>query len=62
MNKKYLPEGICKSGRMICSAYKSYQDGSSNLVATVWQDNRIVRLSNPGNVVHTDSRLGHNVI
>ena len=56
MNKKYLPEGNCKSGRMICGSYKSYQDGSSNLVAPVWQDNRIVRLvrtnSNPGYVVH----------
>ena len=62
----YLPEGICKPGRMICGAYKSYQDGKSNLVATVWQDNKIVRLvstnSNPRNVVHTDRRLGHNVI
>ena len=50
---------------MICGAYKSYQDGSSNLVATVWQDNRIVRLvstnSYPRNV-HTGRRLGHNVI
>ena len=51
---------------MIHGAYKSYQDGSSNLVAIVWQDNRIVRLvsinSNPRNVAHTDRRLGHNVI
>ena len=66
MNKKCLPEGTCKSGRMICGAYKSYQDCSSNLVATVWQDNRIVRLvstnSKPRNVVHTDRRLGHDVI
>ena len=50
----------------MCGAYKSYQHGSSNLVATVWQDNRIVRLVstnlNPSNVVHTDRRLGHNVI
>ena len=66
VNRKYLPEGICKPDRMICGAYKSYQDGSSNLVVTVWQDNRIIRLvstnSNPGNLVHTDSRLGHHVI
>ena len=34
VNKKYLPEGICKPGRMIRGAYKSYQDGSSNLVVT----------------------------
>ena len=65
-NKKYLPEGICKPGRIIHGAYKSYQDGSSNLVATVWKDNRIVRLvctkSTPRNVVHTGRRLGHNVI
>ena len=65
VNKKYLPEGIHKPGRMICGAYKSYQDGSSNLVTTVWQDNRIVWLastiSNSRNVVHTDRRLGHNV-
>ena len=66
VNKKYLPEGIHKPGRMFCGAYKSYQDGSSNLVASVWQDNRIVRListnSKPRNVVHTNRRLGHNVI
>ena len=51
---------------MICWAYKSYQDCSSNLVATVWQDNKIVRLfstnSNPRNVVYTERRLCHNVI
>ena len=35
VNKKYLPEGISKSGRMIHGTYKSYQDDSSNLVATV---------------------------
>ena len=51
---------------MICGVYTSYQDGSSNLVATVWQDNRIVRHFsknlNPRNVVYTDRRLGHNVM
>ena len=66
VNKKYLPEDICKPGKMIHGASKSYQDGSSDLMATVWQDNRIVRLvsmnSNPWNVIHTDRRLGHNVI
>ena len=66
VTKKYLPEGIHKPGRMIHSVYKSYQDGSSNLVATVWQDKRIIRLvstnSSPRNVVHTDRRLGKNVI
>ena len=54
MNKKYLPEGIHKPGRMTHGTYKSYQDGSSNLVAIVCQDNTIVRLvstnSNPRNV------------
>ena len=58
--------GTCKPGRIICGAYKSYQDGSSNMVVTVCQHIRIVRLvntnSNPRNVVHTDRRLGHNVI
>ena len=66
VNKKYLPEGSHKPGRMIHGAYKSYLDGSSNLVANFWQDNRNVRLvstnSNPRNVVHTDRRLGHSVI
>ena len=66
LNKKCLPNGIHKPGRLIQWCLKSYQDGSSNLVVTVWQDNRIVRLittnSNPRNVVHADSRLGHNVI
>ena len=51
---------------MICGAYKSYQGGRSNLVATVWQDSRIVRhvstTSNPRNIVHIDRRLDHNVI
>ena len=66
MHKKYLAASIYKPGRMIHGAYKSNQDGSSNLMATIWQDNRIVRLvstnSNPKNVVHTDRRLGQNVI
>ena len=66
VNKKYLPEGIHKPGRMIHGAYKSCHNASSNLVATVWQDSRIVRLVNtnlnPTNVVHTDWRFGHNVI
>ena len=44
MTKKYLPEGICKPGKMILTAYISHQDGSSNLVMTVWQENRILRL------------------
>ena len=51
---------------MICGANKLYQDDSSNMVVTVWQDNRIVRLvrtnSNPRYIVHTDKILGHNVI
>ena len=63
---KYLTEGIHKPGRMIFGANKSYQDGSSSLVATVWQDSRIARLVStnlkPRNVVHADRRLGHNVI
>ena len=66
MNKKYLPGDICKPDKMICGSDKSYQHGSSNLVAIVWHDNRIVRLvstnSNPRNVVQPDRRLGHNVI
>ena len=66
VNKKYLPEGICTPGRMINGAYKSNQDCSSNLVTTVWQDNRILRLvstnSYPRNVVHSDRKLGCNVI
>ena len=51
VNKKYHTEDICKPGRMICGAYKSCQDGSSCLMAHVWQDNGTVRLvstnSNP---------------
>ena len=43
LNMKYLPECICKLGRIIHGTYKSYQDDSSNLVTTVCQDNRIVR-------------------
>ena len=66
VNTKYLPDGIHKPGRMIWSAYKSYQDGNSNLVTTIWQDNRIVRLvstnSNLRNVVHTGRSNGHSVI
>ena len=66
VDEKYLPKGIHKPGRIICSAYKSYQDGCWNMMATVWQDNRVVRHvstnSNPRNVVHTDRRLGNNVI
>ena len=65
MNKKHLPEGVCKPGKMICGAYKLYQDGSSNLVATVWQDNRIVgfvRTNSNSRNVDTDRKLGNNVI
>ena len=66
VNKKYLPEGIHKPCRMIHDAYKSYGDCSSNIVATVWQGNRIVRLvssnSNPRNIVHAYRRFGHNGI
>ena len=58
MNKKYLPEGIPKPSRMICDAYKSYQDDGSDLVAIVWQDYRIISFvstnSNPRNFVNTD--------
>ena len=36
-----LPDGICKHGRMIMGTYISYNDGKSNLVATVWKDNRL---------------------
>ena len=50
---------------MIWGTYKSYQDGNSNFMATVWQHNRVVRLvstnSNPRNV-HIDKRFGNNVI
>ena len=71
VDKKYLPDAICKPGRMIWGAYQSYQDSNLDLVTvsklvTIWQDNRIVILdstnSNPRNVVHTDRRFGHKVI
>ena len=65
VNRKYLLDGIRKPDRMIHGAYKSYQDGRSNLVATTWQDNRIVRLVStnlkPKNV-NMDRRFGCNVI
>ena len=35
MNKKYLPDGVLKLGRIIKGSYKSYQNGNSNMVATV---------------------------
>ena len=62
VNKKYPPDGILKPGGFICGTHKSYQDGTLNLVTTVWQDNRFVRFvstnSNPRNVVHIVRRLG----
>ena len=58
MNKKYLPDHICKP--------KKNQGSNSSLVATVWQDSGIVGCvsvtSNPRDNVHTDRKLGHNVI
>ena len=66
VKNKHLLYGICRPKRMTHGACKSYQCSSSNWVATIWQDNKVVRLvitnSIPGNVVHTDRRLGHNVI
>ena len=65
-NKKYLPDGVKQPGRMVRGGHKSFQDGSSNLVATVWQDNEVVRLvstnSKPSNILQANRRLGHDVI
>ena len=51
---------------MIWGIYRTYQDGHLKLVPSVWQENRIVRLlsinSNQRNVLHTNRRLGHNVV
>ena len=65
-NKKYLPDGVKQPGRMVRGGHKSFQDGSSNLVATVWQDNKVVQLvstnSKPSNILQANRRLGYDVI
>ena len=68
--RKYLPEGIHKPGRIDpCDAYKSIPNHTWQLKLwwpLLWQDNRIVRPastnSDPRNVIHTDSRVGPNMI
>ena len=66
LNKRHLPDAVRWLGRMVHGAYKSYQYGNTNLVATVWQDNKTVRVlstnSNPRNVLETGHRIGRDVV
>ena len=66
LNKRHLPDAVKQPGRMVCGAHESYQYGNTNLVATVWQDNKTVRVlstnSNPRNVLETSHRIGRDVV
>ena len=49
-NKRGLPPEVKRPPRMVRGQHRSFQMGDSNLVATVWQDNKPVR------VLSTNSR------
>ena len=65
LNKRHLPDAVKWPGRMVHGAHKSYQYGNTNLVATIWQDNKTVRVfstnSNPRNVLEKSHRIGQDV-
>ena len=43
-NKKGLPDTVKRKPKMVQGEYKEYQDENTNLVATVWNDSRPVRV------------------
>ena len=43
-NKKGLPAEVKKPPQMVWGEHRSFQEPNSNLVATVWHDNRPVRV------------------
>ena len=65
-DKRGLPGVVKVPGKMVCGAHKSYQHGETNLVATVWQDNKQVRLlstnSKPAVVCQASRRIGHETV
>ena len=65
-DKHGLPGVVKVPGKMVRGAHKSYQHGETNLVATVWQDNKQVRLlstnSKPAVVCQASRRIGHETV
>ena len=65
LNKRHLPDAGKLPGRMVHGAHKSYQYGNTNLVTTVWRDNKTVRVlstnSNPRNMLETSCKIGRDV-
>ena len=63
MNKWNLPDAVKYPGRMVWGEYKTFQFGITNLVATVWQDNKSVSVlstnCNPNTVLQANCQIGH---
>ena len=61
-NKKKLPLSVKNPGKMQHGAHKTFQLGNTNLVATVWKDNREVRVlstnSRPDVIVAANRQIG----
>ena len=61
-NKKKLPLSVKNPGKMQRGAHKTFQLGNTNLVATVWKDNREVRVlstnSRPDMIVAANCQIG----
>ena len=66
MNKRKLPITVKQPGKMVHGTHKTLQFGNTNLVATVWQDNKQVRVlstnCDPANVLQTNCRIGANTV
>ena len=43
-NKRNIPDAVKQPGKMLRGAHKCFQYGNTNLVATVWMDNKHVRM------------------
>ena len=65
-NKRGIPAVIKKPPRMVRGEHKAFQMGDSNLVATVWHDNKAVRVlstnSRPDVTYDINRRQGQNSI
>ena len=66
MNKRKLPIAVKHPEKMAHGAHKTFQFGNTNLVSTVWQDNKQVRVlstnCDPTNVVQANRRIGANTV
>ena len=66
MNKKKLPETVKQKAKMQRGAHKTFQLGNTNLVATLWQDNKQVRVlstnSRPDVIVVANRQMGRDYV